>query len=200
MPTTWHKGIDLFQTQKLTEQQIRRLQGITVYVYIMCFFCLVYCEDLQCFITPTSPYLMCYSCTPLPTVLGASLTSSQYSTAAVSSEDLQLIQTILKWPPENTFPGWQFNTHSCSIKLMQWASVLFCKQLCMLWSSEGDGVQIFLCSNCELFLFALQVNMPCCHMLTRKHCQIMDHRLQWYTTSLALHWRSGSIWSAVEWH
>ena len=61
---------------------------------------------------------MCYCYTSLPTVLGARLTSSQYSTAPVSSEDLQLIQTILKWPPENTFPGWQLNTHSCSTELM----------------------------------------------------------------------------------
>lgn len=69
---------------------------------------------------------MCYRCTPLPAVLGACLTSSQYSTAPVSSEDLQLIQTILKWPPENTFPGWQLEHTQHRITLL-----LFCKELCM---------------------------------------------------------------------
>ena len=33
------------------------------------------------------------------------LLSPQPPTAAVSSTDLQLIQTILRWPPEKVFPG-----------------------------------------------------------------------------------------------
>lgn len=133
--TIWHKGIliSIFQAQKLSEQQIGRLQGITVYVltYNVLFF-LPYIVDYIVGIYNLPLLLlypfMCYRCTPLPAVLGACLTSSQYSTAPVSSEDLQLIQTILKWPPENTFPGWQLEHTQHRITLL-----LFCKELCMPW-------------------------------------------------------------------